>query len=325
MELNYNIEQASIDICTKCQLKCVSCSTSIGLIRNGLIKEGKMNFESFKYILDTNPEIKEIELSNWGEIFLNNDIIPILEYAFKKEVVLYCANGANFNYVPDEVLEALVKYRFKCLNLSIDGASQETYEQYRVNGSLSRVIENIKKLNSYKNRYHSEFPKLSWQFIIFGHNEHEIAEVKKLCKELHMVFNPKMNHSDFSPIKDEDMVKRETGLDYASRKEFSEKHKTAYKHPCYQCLHSPQINWNGEVLGCCVNKWKGLGNIKKHTLNEIFESDSYQKMLRVLLGLEEADDSIPCYYCPNLEKIKAQPLNDEGLIKYKNYVPVAIR
>lgn len=325
MELKYNIEQASVDICTKCQLRCVSCSTSKGLIKNGFIKEGKMSFDSFKHILDCNPEIRDIELSNWGEIFLNDEIIQMLEYAYTKGVELYCANGSNFNHVSDEVLEALVKYKFKCLNLSIDGASQETYEQYRIHGSYSKVIANIKKLNTYKEQYQSEYPKLSWQFIIFGHNEHEIANVKALCKELNMVFNPKMNHSDYSPIKDEEMVKRETGLNYATRKEYKEKNKTEYKHPCYQCLHSPQINWNGDVLGCCVNKWKGLGNINEHSLKEIFESTPYQTMLRLLLGLEEANDSIPCYHCPNLEKINIQPLDDNGLTKYKEYVPAALR
>lgn len=84
MELKYNIEQASVDICTKCQLRCVSCSTSKGLIKNGFIKEGKMSFDSFKHILDCNPEIREIELSNWGEIFLNDEIIQMLEYAYTK-------------------------------------------------------------------------------------------------------------------------------------------------------------------------------------------------------------------------------------------------
>lgn len=70
MELN-NISHASIDICTRCQLKCISCSTSKGLIRNGYIKKGYMKFENFKQILGENPSIKDIELSNWGEIFLN--------------------------------------------------------------------------------------------------------------------------------------------------------------------------------------------------------------------------------------------------------------
>ena len=48
----------------------------------------KVNFEDFSNFIDTNPEIKRIEMSNWGEIFLNKDIVKILEYAFRKGVTL---------------------------------------------------------------------------------------------------------------------------------------------------------------------------------------------------------------------------------------------
>ena len=152
-----------------------------------------------------------------------------------------------------------------------------------------------------------------------------ILSVKELCNELHMIFNPKMNHSEFSPIKNTEKVKIDAGIDYASRKEYKEKMKTEYKHPCYQCLHSPQINWNGEVLGCCVNKWKGLGNIKDMNLLQIVQSKTYQFMIDVLCGREKANDSIPCYFCPNLKKISESPLNEEGLKRYKDYVPIALR
>ena len=329
MAVKYNkdiaITRASIDICTKCQLKCVSCSTSKGLIKNGFVKEGCMSFDLFKSIVDSNPDVSTIELSNWGEIFLNPEILDMMKYAYEKGVSLYCANGSNFNYVPDDVLEGLVKYHFECLNLSIDGVTQEVYSQYRRNGHINKVFENITKLNSYKKKYGSDYPKLSWQFIVFGHNEHEIPLAKKLCKEYGMVFNPKMNHSDYSPIINSEYVKQETGLSYSSRKEYKQKYGTDYKHPCYQCLYSPQINWNGDVLGCCVNKWKGLGNVKGKSLSEIMESVLYQHMLRVLFGLEQVDDSLPCYYCPNMGKVKEQPLTEDGFARYSNYVPIALK
>lgn len=325
MELNYKINHLSVDICTKCQLKCISCSTSKGLIKHGFIKEGMMSFEAFKAIVEMNPEIKYYELSNWGEIFLNPDIINIIEFAASKGIKLLCANGTNFNYVPDAVLEALVKYKFLCLNLSIDGASQETYSIYRVNGNFNRVIQNIRRLNYYKKLYNSSFPFLSWQFIIFGHNEHEISIVKQMCKELNMKFNPKLNHSDFSPIRNAESVKAQTGLNYTSRKEYRDVNKKEYKQPCYQCLYSPQINWNGDVLGCCVNKWNSLGNISNSSIQEILESDKYQFMIKVLFGEAEVDESIPCYYCPNIIKIKEHPLTEDGLKCYSEYVPVALK
>lgn len=325
MELNFDIDHLSVDICTKCQLKCISCSTSKGIIRHGFIKEGMMSFASFKAIVESNPEIKYYELSNWGEIFLNPDILNIIQFAALKDVKLLCTNGTNFNFVPDSVLEALVKYKFLCLNLSIDGASQDTYSIYRVNGDFNRVIKNIQRLNYYKNIYDSPYPFLSWQFIIFGHNEHEISIVKKMCEDLHMKFNPKLNHSEFSPIRDAENVKFLTGLSFASRTEYKRVHKKEYKQPCYQCLYSPQINWNGEVLGCCVNKWSSLGNIYNSSIREVMESDKYQFMINVLFGQAEANGSIPCFYCPNISKIKEQPLTIEGFKKYAEYVPAALK
>ena len=251
MDLNkeiYEISRASIDLCTKCQLSCICCSTSKGVIRNGFVKEGYMSFDMFRYIVETNPELKEFEMSNWGEIFLNPQILDIFEFAYNKGIKLYCGNGTNFNYVPDSVLEGLVKYRIEYLNLSIDGTSQDVYVKYRRNGNYDRVISNIEKLNVFKKIYNSPYPKLSWQFIIFGHNEHQIASAKSECERLGMVFNPKMNHSNFSPICDQEYVKLVTGLDYSSREEFQRKTKKTYKSPCYQCLFSPQINWNGCLL-----------------------------------------------------------------------------
>ena len=105
-----------------------------------------------KYVLflDSDDFIKEIEISNSGEVFLNPDIDLILEYAYKKNISIYIDNGTNFNSVREEAIENLVKYGVKRITFSIDGASQDVYSMYRRNGNFDRVIENIKKLNFYK-------------------------------------------------------------------------------------------------------------------------------------------------------------------------------
>ena len=60
------------------------------------------------------------------------------------------------------------------IRLSIDGASQETYSRYRVNGNFDRVIENIKRLQAYKQKVGSEYPDLTWYMTGFNWNIHEI-------------------------------------------------------------------------------------------------------------------------------------------------------
>lgn len=319
------ISEVSIDLSTICQLRCVECSTSKGITHKGIVGKGQFSISQFVDFTKKNPQIKRIEMSNWGEIFLNKDIASIIKHAYENGVTLYCGNGTNFNDVEEKVLEYLVKYKVEFLNLSIDGATQETYEKYRVRGNLNKVFHNIERLNFYKEKYRSEYPKLSWQFIVFGHNEHEIPLVKELCKKYNMAFNPKLNYSSFSSVIDKDFVRRESGLGVADRQEFKEIYKKEYKAPCYHCFSSPQINWNGEILGCSVNKWKTIGDISKTTIEDWEQSDSYNVLIKVLFEGIECPPSIPCYYCPNYHKIKDKPLTLKGLEDYNNYVPIALK
>lgn len=319
------IKEASIDLSTVCQLRCVECSTSKGITHSGIIGKGQLSFEDFVKFVENNPQISKIEMSNWGEIFLNKDILQIMEYAYNHGVKLYCGNGTNFNYVPEEVLEGLVKYQVEYLNLSIDGATQETYEKYRREGNFHQVIKNIERLNYYKSQYNSEYPKLSWQFVIFGHNEHELPKVKELCIKYNMAFNPKLNYSTFSPVKDRDFVRRESGLGAADRAEYKAKNGTEYKSPCYHCFSSPQINWNGDILGCSVNKWRILGNIRESSLSDWEKSKVYRALVDLLFYGKQDETDLPCYHCPNLHKVLSRPLTLEGLKTYNDYIAPALK
>ena len=319
------IEEVSIDLSTICQLRCVECSTSKGITHNGIVGKGQFHYDDFVRFVSNNPQVKRIEMSNWGEIFLNKDIADIIKFAYMNGVTLYCGNGTNFNDVDDIVLEYLVKYKVEYLNISIDGACQETYSQYRIHGSLEKVLSNIKRLNYYKDLYNSEYPKLSWQFIIFGHNEHELPIVKELCKKYRMAFNPKLNYSNFSPVKDKEFVRRESGLGVADRAEYKEIHKKEYKAPCYHCFVSPQINWNGKILGCSVNKWKTIGDINEMSISEWENSQYFKTLVGILFERKDCPNTIPCFYCPNYQKIKERPLTIEGLKEYMEYVAPALR
>jgi MoaA/NifB/PqqE/SkfB family radical SAM enzyme len=319
------IKEVSIDFSTICQLKCVECSTSKGITHNGIVGKGQFRFDDFVRFVKNNPQIKRIEMSNWGEIFLNKDIAEIIKFANENGITLYCGNGTNFNDVDDLVLEYLVKYKVEYLNVSIDGACQETYSKYRVHGNIQKVFSNIEKLNYYKKLYGSDYPKLSWQFIIFGHNEHELPKIKELCKKYNMAFNPKLNYSNYSPVKDKEFVRRESGLGVADRAEYKEIHKKEYKAPCYHCFVSPQINWNGKILGCSVNKWKTIGDINEMSISEWENSQYYKTLVGILFERKDCPNTIPCFYCPNYQKIKERPLTIEGLKEYMEYVAPALR
>lgn len=291
-----------LDASTACQLKCPSCPTANGAVAKGL-GAGFLRYEDFKKFVDENRFVSQIELSNHGEIFLNPELRDIIQYAHKKKVPLTAYNGVNLNKAADDVLEALVKYRFRGLSVSIDGASPEAYATYRVNGDYERVLENIARINRFKEKYRSRYPRLEWQFIAFGHNEHEINPAKAKARELNMGFHLKLNWEDFytdtfSPIKDKDLIRRETGLGVADRREYERKYGRSYTGwICTELWLTPRINYDGRLLGCSTNHWGDYGNVFERGLENCLKSEALNHAKQMLLGLEESREGIPCSSC----------------------------
>ena len=286
------------DASTVCQLRCPACSTAAGKIARGTIGRGQLKARHFRRLLRENPLIKRVELSNWGEIFLNPELSKIMKIAHEGGVRLTALNGVNLNTVKPRTLEDLVRYKFRALSVSIDGASPETYPIYRVNGDFNRVIENIKLINKFKKKYDSPYPRLTWQFVIFGHNEHELSRAREMASELGMKLKPKLNHTPgLYSVKDEEFVRREGGFGVASRDEFRYKTKTEYSFPCIQLWSNPQINWDGKLLGCCVNKWGHFGKAFREPMADLLKSERYVYAKRMILGLLPPRRDIPCVKC----------------------------
>lgn len=290
-----------LDASTVCQLKCPSCPTANGETGKKLGK-GFLRFKDFKEIVDKNPQLHSIELSNWGEIFLNKELSEIIEYAYVHDVALSAASGTNLNNANENVLEALVKYKFRQITCALDGTNQKTYSIYRVNGNFDRVIENIKTINRFKNKYNSFYPVLKWQFIIFGHNENEISKARKMARDLNMIFNLKLNWNDiytkpFSTIKNAELIRKETIWGVATRDEFREKYRKDYCNPCLRMWISPQINYDGRLLGCDANYWDDYGNILEDGLYECINSEKINYAREMLMGKQKEKDDIPCNHC----------------------------
>jgi MoaA/NifB/PqqE/SkfB family radical SAM enzyme len=304
-----------IDASTMCQLKCPICPTSRPRHNNDIVGWGYLKFKDFKKFIDENPTIKIIELSNSGEIFLNPKIKDIITYAYQKGVKLLAVNGVNLNWVKEEVLESLVKCRLRLMNVSIDGATNETYKKYRIGGNLDTVIKNIKTINIYKKKYNSFYPILSWQFVVMGHNEHEILLAKKMAKELNMIFFPKLNwQPEYSPINDAGFVKKVTGMSVVSRDEYHEKYNKIYLLPCVQFWKSPQINWDGKLLGCCQNLWGDFGNVFEQGFETCMTSERFVFAKKMLLGKANNRSDIPCTKCSVYKQILGNPLKKKDIV-----------
>jgi MoaA/NifB/PqqE/SkfB family radical SAM enzyme len=295
----YETSTLRLEASTICQLACPSCATTHGVIKKQ-IGAGFLAFDDFRRIVDENPWVWEIELSNWGEIFLNPDIERIIAYAYRRSVALTACNGANLNHVRESVLEAMVRYKFRAITCSIDGVTQGTYETYRRRGNIDRVLANIRRLNHYKQRWKSEYPLLGWQMVAFGHNEHEIAEAQALARELGMGFTLKVNcDPEFSPVRQPDAVRQTVARTRLGTEELpGEGDEYLTDDYCSQLWRQPQINFDGTLLGCCQNVWGSFGENAltagvKHALGA--ERMRYAKAM--LQGAVPPRDDVPCTTC----------------------------
>ena len=251
----------SLEACSLCQLNCPACWVRLG--EEKIKKEegfGYLRFKDFKKFVDDNPQINEIELSNSGEIFLNPELDKIIKYAHKKKIVLTAYNGVNMNTLSDEIAEILVKYQFKGMTVSIDGATPDIYKIYRRGGDLNKVIANIKKINEFKKKYNSKFPIMTYKFIIFNHNIEDIPLAKKLAKELNMNIKFEQNCRPwYAPLSAEQKARAEKLLGSALESKSEKQSLNEYKNGksnwffCQDLFLSPQIDWNGKLLGCCYS------------------------------------------------------------------------
>ena len=263
-----------------------------------------LTFADFKTLVDDAPGVKTVELSNWGEIFLNPDLLAIMAYAHQKKLVLTAINGTNFNHVKDEVLEGLVKYQFSHVSCSIDGASQATYGQYRRRGSFDRVVAHIRRLNTYKQRYGSVFPALTWQFVLFEHNKHELAAARDMARDLGMAFYAKISW-------DKQLAARIDEDDAPDLKQvllgLQEGENSFIKTICHQLWNEPQINSNGKILGCCANFWGDFGDaFAVSGLQQALNNEKLVYARKMLAGMASPKKGIPCTDCYHYRRIKRE-------------------
>lgn len=165
----------TIETMLGCDLRCPECAIGCNMISR---PKGFMSFEQFKIIADKiSPYCKYIYLHNWGEPLLNPDIIRIIKYASQFAPCNISTNGMCLTL---QLTEELITSGATDILVSIDGMTQQTYEKYRVGGDLNKALTALKML-LYYNQKHGNKVNIIPQFVVFSHNQHEIAAFRNFC------------------------------------------------------------------------------------------------------------------------------------------------
>ncbi|HEX9655267.1 MAG TPA: radical SAM protein, partial [bacterium] len=143
-----------------CNLRCPLCVTGNGSMTR---RSGLMDFERFKTIIDeVGTYLFYLLLYQQGEPFINKDFLKFVEYAKRQNI--FVTTSTNGHYLNPETAHQTVASGLDSLIVSIDGADQKTYETYRVDGKLAKVIHGIENLLRERERSRRHTPKIFIQF-----------------------------------------------------------------------------------------------------------------------------------------------------------------
>jgi len=122
----------------------------------------------------------ETEFCNYGEPLLNPKTPQLIRLAKTYLVRTMLSTNIGVKHFDPE---AYVNSGLDYMTISIDGATQSVYEKFRKKGDLETVFKNVRNLIQTKKRLGKRTPMVSWQFLAFEHNQHEIDDAIKLAQE----------------------------------------------------------------------------------------------------------------------------------------------
>lgn len=173
-----------IDPSNMCRLACPGCvhstrAEALGLFdwRPGTLSEDRLSALLKLY----GPYAIGAYFCNYGEPLLNLDTPKLIRMA--KTYLLGTALSTSLSVHRFDA-DAYVESGLDFMILSIDGATQPVYERFRRNGDLDLVFGNIRKLVDAKRRLGKRTPALSWNFLAFEHNAHEIPAAVRMARKL---------------------------------------------------------------------------------------------------------------------------------------------
>ncbi|MFT3884146.1 MAG: SPASM domain-containing protein [Flavobacteriales bacterium] len=272
----------SFEPTTACNLRCPECPSGLRAFTR---PTGNLKPDLFTQVIDElAPDLWALTFYFQGEPYINPRFLDMVRQASDRGI--YTATSTNAHFLTEEKAEATVRSGLSRLIISLDGTDQATYEAYRKEGTLSKVIEGAERIVKWKKKLKSRTPHVVFQFLVVKPNEHQIPAARALAKRIGVddlwlktaqVYDPKDDHP---LIPTQDKYAR-----YRRNASGVWEVKNALHDHCWKMWHSCVITWDGRVVPCCFDKdaHHVLGDLKGQRFREVWHSDAYNAFRATLL------------------------------------------
>jgi radical SAM protein with 4Fe4S-binding SPASM domain len=293
--LQYGVPfNVSIEPTTTCNLGCPECPSGL---KSFTRPTGNLDYDFYKRMVDEiGNKLIYLYFYFQGEPYMHPKFLELVRYASQKGI--YTVTSTNAHFLTERKARETVESGLDRILISIDGTTQDTYEQYRIGGSLEKVIEGTKNLVRAKRELKSATPHIVFQFLVVKPNEQQIEDVKKLATEIGV---------DEVKLKTAQVYDFEHGNEliptidkYSRYKKHSDgtyQIKNELLNHCWKLWHSAVITWDGKVVPCCFDKdaQHQLGDLHSKTFSQIWQSDLYKSFRsRILKSRKEIDICTNC-------------------------------
>jgi radical SAM protein with 4Fe4S-binding SPASM domain len=267
----------SAELTNNCNLNCPECSAGSGRMKRG---RGFMEIELFdRVISELRPYLININLYFQGEPMLHPKFFSFIGNSSDTYTVV----STNGHFLNESDAEKLVRSGLGKLIISLDGADQRTYAEYRKNGSLDKVMDGIRYITEAKRKFNSSL-NIEIQVLVNRFNENQIPIIKEMAWKV----KAKLRLKSMQILDEEDIGSwlpenskfrryKKKGENYVTRNSISGS--------CARLWFNPVITWDGKVIPCCFDKDNEyvMGDLKQDSFTEIWNGPKYRIFRKSIL------------------------------------------
>ena len=161
-----------IECTAACNISCnqACCAPETGITRTR--QAGMLDYGLFTRVVDeAGPALGRIDFFNYGEAFLHKRALDMVEYIKSRHPHVYLYTSTNGLALTEDGARRLARSGIDEVTFSIDGATPESYVQYRQRGDFGKALRNLTALADEKRRAGRDVPFVNWRYILFAHND----------------------------------------------------------------------------------------------------------------------------------------------------------
>ena len=305
------------EVTNRCNLPCQHCVRTFNLHE----EERDPLPEELRRAAGGLPDLRRMVLHGIGEPLLNKNLPEMIRFAKARGAwVLFNSNGTLLNR---SWQDALIDCGLDELRISLDAATPETFEKIRGAPSFGKIIANLRQFVARKAERGVSHPRLSLWFVAMESNIHELPALVDLAADIGIpeVYFQRLVYNGLGVAQKTQSLHGQAEGTVRGIIEQAVAHAEARgvrfgasgattpleslrladdPRPWSRCRRpwtSSYVTAHGKVLPCCIapfahQDFQGmvLGDLKEHSLDEIWNGETYQHFRERLQG----DDPHPC-------------------------------